>query len=159
MHVYGHAEVELTGLRLYRRKNRCRKLTTRKTTFQTITSRLHLYRDAHKIKRPHPAGDKVGRRYVDTSMLEMNDMKRNMNINIQCSPHHRMAHVTRPCDPTFHWLFSPEHVGNHCLVKILILIWGQGRGLIAAHKQTNLLSNSFRLFLSTVPSVFAPESS
>lgn len=51
---WGHADVELTGLRLYRRKNKCMKLTTRNTTFQTITSRLHLYRVAHTMKRPHP---------------------------------------------------------------------------------------------------------
>lgn len=45
---------ELTGRRLYSRKNRCRKLTIRKIVFQTITSRLHLYRVAHTMKNPHP---------------------------------------------------------------------------------------------------------
>lgn len=50
---------KLTGLRLYRRKNRCRKLTIRKTTFQTITSRLHLYKVAHAIKKPHPVRNNI----------------------------------------------------------------------------------------------------
>lgn len=50
----GRRVQKLTGRRLYSRKNKCRKLTSRKTTFQIITSRLHLYRDAQTMKKPHP---------------------------------------------------------------------------------------------------------
>lgn len=45
---------KLTGRRLYSRKNKCRTLSSRKTTFQIITSRLHLNRDAQTMKKTHP---------------------------------------------------------------------------------------------------------
>ena len=71
---YGHADTELTGLRLYRRKNKCMKLTTRNTTFQTITSRLHLYRAAHTMKRPHPVTVKT-QNTVDSDEVERPKVK------------------------------------------------------------------------------------
>lgn len=80
--------VQLTGLRLYRRKKRCMKLTTRNTTFHTITSMLHRYRVAHAMKRPHPVGGEDARQdSTSTLTVQYFSLVENSFINhcVMCS--------------------------------------------------------------------------